>query len=51
METGEIWAYRARQQDPLAEVEILKIGTSQRPLRRAGDERGVPAPTYSPCSR
>src|SRR5436305_4290521 len=31
MEIGEIWAYRARQQDALARVEILKIGTKRPP--------------------
>jgi hypothetical protein len=32
MDVGEIWGYRARQQDPLVRVEVLKIGT-KRPAR------------------
>jgi hypothetical protein len=32
MEVGETWGYRARRQDPVVCVEVLKIG-SKRPLR------------------
>lgn len=31
MDVGEIWGYRARQQDPLARAEVLKIGTKRPP--------------------
>lgn len=41
MERGEHWAYRARQKDPLVEVEILRQGSSRPPrvqIRFVADE-------------
>ena len=32
MDPGELWAYRARQTDPLVEVQVLRVGT-KRPAR------------------
>jgi len=43
LRAGEVWAYRARQVDPLVRVEVIRTGTNQcsfQSARRAGLRAG-----------